>query len=115
MTVGPGLYNLTIYRRATFNIMLRYTDADGLPYNLTGYTALFIIKDTQQQDELLRLTEIDGIALGGTFGTVEITIPVADTTAIEPEEALYSLTIAKNGAVIPLLIGRVAMSNEVFA
>lgn len=112
---SPARYNFTIYKGATFNRVFTWKDADGVAINLTGYTAAFRAKPSLTHAEtLISKNSGSGITLGGAAGTVELTIPAAETAAIADDELVYSLTVTSGGgAVEALAIGTITVSPEV--
>lgn len=36
----PGVYDIKLQRRADYSLMLQFKDKDGVPINLTGWTAV---------------------------------------------------------------------------
>lgn len=76
----PGQLNCEIYVGATLGLTLTWT-ADGSPVNLTGYTADFKIKSLYGTVVLEHSTTNGRIALGGSLGTLTLTV-AADTSGL---------------------------------
>lgn len=108
----PGSLNLTIYQGATFSVTLTWT-TDGSPVNLTGYTADMMVKNGQT--DVVELSTTNGrIALGGSAGTITLTIDADDTAALTPVHADYDLLLTSGtGVVVPLLAGLVTVRESV--
>lgn len=101
----PGSWNVSVYRGATFNLNLTWTDGNNAPVNLTGYTADMVI--AQGQNRLIELSTSNGrIALGGTAGTINLNISATDTAQLPQCNASYDLLLRSGGGVVyPLLAG----------
>ena len=72
----PGIYNITCSQGATFSRVLTWADSAKKPYNITGYTARMHVRSSVDATSTLTTltTENGRIALGGTAGTVTLTI-----------------------------------------
>lgn len=82
--------DMTIRRGATFRRRITWTDRQGVPRDLTGYTASLIMRPHYSTEPTLKLTSGDegGIVLGGTDGTIDIKIS-ANITAEMPVGQFY--------------------------
>jgi hypothetical protein len=103
----PGALNFSIYIGATFQLTLTWTDGDDVPVDLTGYTAACTIR--ADQDTILSLTTTNGrIVLGGTAGTIVMTVDADDTAALTAVNAAYDLMLTSGddpAIVTPLVAG----------
>lgn len=110
-------YNLSIDAGATYQLVVTWKDGNGAPVNLTGYAARMKLKDTYGGTTLVSLTDSDGITLGGSAGTVAITISDALTSSIggtDHTRGVYDLEVESSGGVVTrLLEGRWVCSPEV--
>jgi hypothetical protein len=81
MTILTATVHFVLYQYATFTETVTLTDSDGVPRNLTGYTALMHVRrDPDDADPLFTLSTADStIVLGGVLGTVVLAIPFSDT------------------------------------
>jgi hypothetical protein len=85
-------------------------------YNLTGYTAIMKVRSSLTPLGSVVLTVSTStspqmITLGGTAGTISITIPGATTLAIAPGVYFYDmLLIAGTGANIEFMSGKFIVS-----
>ena len=109
--------NLVIEQGATFSFNIEWREPDGTtPVDLTGYTAEMDIRATY--DDLTTIIQLDTtngrITLGGTAGTVQLSISATDTAALSFESAVYDLELtAPDGTVTRLMEGGVSFSPEV--
>jgi hypothetical protein len=103
--------NLIIEQKATFKKRLVYRDKLKKPINLTGFSARMQIRDTA--GALLNDLSTDNgkIVLGGTAGTIDITVSASDTSVMTFASALYDLKlIAADGTQMRLMQGKVTLS-----
>lgn len=108
-------YDLYIDQGATFERVITWKQTNGTPVDLTGYSARMQIRRTKSNETaLVSLTNANGITLGGTSGTIAISISAAVTEALTFRRAVYDLElVSPNGSVYRLLQGAVALSKEV--
>ena len=108
-------YDLCVQQGATFRRVITWKQ-DGALVNLTGYTARMQIRATAEASTaLIELTTENGrIALGGTAGTITLTISATDTAALTAGRAVYDLElVAANGTVTNLLGGVVTIPRNI--
>jgi hypothetical protein len=108
-------YDLCIPQGATFSRVIRWK-ADGSNVNLTGYTARAQIRPTPSSatTTLALTTENSRIALGGTAGTITLSISATDTAAITAGRYVYDLELVSAGGIVTrLLQGVVTVSANV--
>lgn len=81
MTMRPATLNFHLYQHATFSERVVLKDVDGLPINLTGYTALMQVRRERSDAEPLYSfsTATGEIVLGGVDGSIELSL-AADAT-----------------------------------
>lgn len=84
MSVTPASINFSLYQGATFSEPVTLKDSSGTPLDLTGYSARLQarreISDTTPVFSLDSTT--GGIVLGGTAGTITLSMPAAATAAL---------------------------------
>jgi hypothetical protein len=108
-------HDLCIPAGATFSRVIRYK-ADGSNVNLTGYTARMQIRPAAASatTTLSLTTENTRIALGGTAGTITLSISATDTAAIASGRYVYDLELVSAGGIVTrLLQGIVTVSANV--
>ena len=109
-------YDLYIEQGATWLKTITWNDSDGVPIDLTGYTARMQFRSSVTSSTILATatTENGKITLGGALGTIVITFSATDTTAFEFVSAVYDLElVSSSGFVTRLLEGGVEVSKEV--
>jgi len=110
-----GTYNIIADQGATFARSLVYKDSTGTPVNLTGYTAKMQVRPIPGSTDLvLELSTSNGrITLGGSAGTVTLSVPAANMNFSAGEYA-YDLELTSGaGAVTRLVMGAFLMRGEV--
>ena len=88
----------------------------GSAVNLTDYTARMQARaSVTSATVVLDLTTANSkIVLGGTAGTITITVSAADTAAITQQSLAYDLELVSAGGVVTRLIeGQIVLSPEV--
>lgn len=115
MTLTPGNYDLTLYQGATFSQYFTWKNSDGSPVDLTGFSARMMARETLDSQAFLTLTTANGgITLGGTAGTILLTLNPADSAAISASAGVYDLELVSgSGDVQRLLQGNIYVSREV--
>jgi hypothetical protein len=108
-------YDILIEQGATFSESMVYKD-QGVAINLTGYTARMQVRSTlESASTVVELTTANGrIALGGTAGTITLTISATDTAALTSGRGVYDLELVSgSGIVTRLLQGVCTISRNV--
>ena len=112
--------NLVIEQGATFKFTISWMLAEGsAPVDITGYTARMHIRDNIDAVDpaLVELTtENLRITLGGTSGTIQLSLSAVDTAAITFTEGVYDLELVNTGGtgdVTRLTYGGVEVRPEV--
>jgi hypothetical protein len=108
-------YDLLIEQGATFSQVITYKDS-GVAVNLQGFTARMQVRATlEAATALIELTTANGrIALGGTAGTITLSISATDTEALPSGRGVYDLELVSgSGIVTRLLQGVCTISRNV--
>lgn len=96
-----------------------YTSGGVLEYNqpidLTGYTARMQIREKLTSTTVVEeLTTANGkILINNTVKTISLVLSAAATEAYTWKTGVYSLEMEKEGVVVPLIYGNVALEREV--
>jgi len=89
MSIQPGQHNISVQRRADYDLSLQFKDSAGANINLTGWTAYAQVWDRG------RITKYADFAI--TYidrATGQISIALTDTqTATFPNEAFYDVLL----------------------
>jgi hypothetical protein len=128
----PGTYNLVIYQGQTYIQIIVWTAGPGLagafpnqtpavgstpiPVDLTGYTATMQIRAAQLLIAPLLYDASGDIILGGTSGTITLSIPSTATEDFTWFSGFYDLFLTSSqGIETPLLAGTVTIQQAVCA
>ena len=89
MSLQPGQHNISVQRRADYDLSLQFKDSAGANINLTGWTAYAQVWDRGRTTKYadFAITYIDR-------ATGQISIALTDTqTATFPNEAFYDVLL----------------------
>jgi hypothetical protein len=102
-------YDILIEQGATFSESMVYKD-QGVAINLTGFTARMQVRATlESASTLVELTTAnDRIALGGTAGTITLSISATDTEALTAGRGVYDLELVSGSGIVTRLLQGVA-------
>ncbi len=111
--INPGRYNITAYQGATYDLNLTWT-IGGSAVNLTNYTAAMQVRTTPAATAtIFSLTNGTGITLGGTAGTIAITIDSEAMGAATAGQYVYDLELDSGSTVTRLIQGTFQIQAEV--
>jgi hypothetical protein len=114
MSAPAGVYNITADQGATFVRQLTWKDSAGTPINLTSYTARMQLRDgIQAGSAVLELTtENNRIVLGGTAGTIDLSVSASSMT-LGAATYVYDLELVTGSVVTRLVQGTFLVRGEV--
>lgn len=111
--INPANYNVTAYQGATYRLNMVYK-VDESPVNLTNFTAAMQVREAPSSSTaVVSLTNGSGIALGGTAGTIGVTVSATTMGAVAPGFYQYDLELNSAGEVTRLLQGSFEVVAEV--
>lgn len=110
-----GQHNFLCEQGATFTREITWLDAEGVPVDLTNYSARMQVRATAASSTtLVSLTSpSSGITLGGTAGTITLTITATATAAITAGCYVYDLELVDGATVYRILQGDFTVDAEV--
>lgn len=114
--MAAGEHNFTIEQGTTHRMTFRWEDSNGVPINLTGYTArMQARKGYNASDVLFDASTANGmITLTPATGEVLIVLPESVTSTFKWPQALYDIELtSSDGTVTRLLQGSIDISREV--
>lgn len=130
--MAAGLYNFIIEQGATLEKTIQYTDSEGNPVDLTGYSARMQFRDAPKGTTLYAslstsLTadgsgitftpEIEDVVQPITSGSIGIVMSAASSSLLSFDQAYYDLELVTNEGGVEvvqrLLQGKVKLSKEV--
>lgn len=111
--INPGTYNIQCPQGATWDKTFTVT-IGGIDLDLTGYSAAMQVRESADADAvLLSLTNGSGIALGGTAGTIGVTIASTATASIPAGSYSYDLELNSGSTITRLLQGAFNVTGNV--
>jgi len=115
--MSAGYHHFIIEQGATFGQTLTLKDSSDTLINLTGYaSAEMDLRETpESSSEVLTLTTANSrIALGGSAGTVTLSITAADTASLTAGEGVFDLEITDGSSrVYRILEGTYAIRRNI--
>ena len=110
----PGNHDFKARQGMTFAPQLTWA-IDGTAVNLTGYTARMQVRPTVDSTAVpINLTSGSGITLGGTAGTIQLSVAATALAAIEAGRYVYDLELQSGGGTVTtILAGYFDVSPEV--
>jgi len=95
MAVSPGIYNISLQRRADYYVTLQFKDSTGTAINLNGWTAAAQVWNKN------RTTKYADFAVDYTdraAGTVSISLTDTQTEAL-PDEVYYDVMLTNTSDI----------------
>jgi len=89
MAISPGIYNISLQRRADYSITLQFKDSTGAAINLTGWT---VAAQVWNQDRTTKYADFTVTYTNLVTGTVAIAL-TDEQTALFPNEAYYDVLL----------------------
>ena len=115
--MSAGYHHFIIEQGATFGQTLTFKDSSDTLLNLTGYTSADMdLRETpESSSEVITLTTANNrIALGGSAGTVTLTISSADTANLTAGDGVFDLEIVDGSSrVYRILEGTYAIRRNI--
>lgn len=111
--ISPGTYNATAYQGANYDLNLTWK-IGGTAVDLSTYSAAMQVREAPSSTStILSLTNGSGIALGGTAGTIDVSIPSATMGSADAGNYVYDLELTSGTVVTRLLQGTFQIVAEV--
>ena len=113
--MAAATYDIIIEEGADFDTTFTYLDTGGNAVDVTGFTARMKVKENKDDaGNIISLTDVSGITLGGVAGTVQVKMTAAQTDAMSFEWGVYDLEIVSGAGVVTRLVeGAVRFVREV--
>ena len=89
MAISPGIYNISLQRRADYSITLQFKDSAGADINLTNYT---VAAQVWNQGRTTKYADFAITYTNRVTGTIAIALTDTQTTAF-PDEAYYDVLL----------------------
>jgi|TARA_B110000914_G_C15107118_1_gene284362 hypothetical protein len=107
-----AIANLTIDQGATFSSDVTVKDANGNPFNLTGYTAAAKLAKGFASTRT-RTNMTTSIAADATTGVVTLSLTATQTSALDAERYVYDLEITSGANVTRVIEGIITVRPQV--
>ena len=111
----PGSLDFLMPKGSTFSRTLTWK-VSGSPVNLTDYTARMQARTSHiSGTTVLDMTTANSkITLGGTAGTITLSLSASETAAITQSSLAYDLELVSAGGVVTRLVeGQIVLTPEV--
>jgi hypothetical protein len=89
MAISPGIYNISLQRRADYSITLQFKDSTDAAINLTGWT---VEAEVWNQGRSTKYADFAVTYTNRATGTIAIALTDEQTT-IFPDEAYYDVLL----------------------
>ena len=108
MSVQPGQHNISVQRRADYDLQLQFKDSTDAPINLTGWTAYAQVwnvgRTTKYAD--FAVTYVNRVT-----GTIKIALTDTQTAAF-PDEAYYDVLLENPSGLREYYLEGIAYVSE---
>jgi hypothetical protein len=111
----PGSLDFLMPKGSTFSRTLTWK-ISGSPVNLTNYTARMQARTSHISGTVVldMTTANSKITLGGTSGTITLSLTASETAAITAQSLSYDLELVSVGGVVTRLVeGQIVLTPEV--
>lgn len=111
----PGTYNLQVYAGDSLarTFTFRSGTESGALFDFTGSTARLTVRRPGDGTALLTLTHADGLVLGGTAGTIALTISPARTAALGEGKYRWAMQVTlSSGVARTYLVGTLLVKKS---
>ena len=103
--MSAGYHHFIIEQGATFAQTLTLKDSNGALINLTSFTGDMQFRPNPSADTVLAISTTNGrMVVGGSAGTLVLTVSATDTAALEASDGVFDLEITSGGGVVTRLI-----------
>jgi hypothetical protein len=111
-----GIYNGVMDQGATWTLSIVYTDYNGNPIVLTGYTARMQLRSKFDSAAVLTLsTSNGGITITPLTGTINLMATATQMESIQPGLYVYDLELTSGSNIQRLIQGQMTVRAQVTA
>ena len=89
MAVAPGTYNISLQRRADYNVTLQFKDSNNTAINLTGWT---VAAQVWNQGRTTKYADFAVTYTNRSTGTIAIALTSVQAATL-PDEAFYDVLL----------------------
>ena len=95
MAVSPGIYNISLQRRADYYVTLQFKDPTGAAINLTGWT---VAAQVWNKNRTTKYADFSVDYTDRAAGTVSISLTDTQTEAL-PDEVYYDVLLTSTTGI----------------
>jgi hypothetical protein len=112
--MAAATHNVIIDQGADWRVDVVYKDPDGVPINLSNYTAQLQLRTSYEASSAsLNLTSSSGITITANSGRLAIHATATQTNALAAGDYVYDLEINLSGFITRLIQGRATVRPQV--
>jgi hypothetical protein len=89
MAIAPGTYNISLQRRADYNVTLQFKDSNNTAINLTGWT---VAAQVWNQGRTTKYADFAVTYTNRSTGTIAIALTSVQAATL-PDEAFYDVLL----------------------
>lgn len=108
MATAPARYNIRPQRRADFPLTLRFRDSEGVALNLTGWT---VLAQVWQTDRSAKLGDFTVTTTSLATGEVPIKLPYT-VTAVLPDECRWDVMLVSPAGLREYYLEGIVRTSE---
>jgi hypothetical protein len=108
MSVQPGQYNITVQRRADYDLQLQFKDSTDAAINLTGWTAYAQVWNAGRTT---KYADFAVTYVNRSTGTIKIALTDTQTAAF-PDEAYYDVLLEDTSGLRNYYLEGIAYVSE---
>jgi len=97
--------NWKITQGDSFTLQIAYTDSSGSAINLSGYSAMFMVRDKPGGNIFCASAGVgDGITITSASGLIDLNVTPAKTRRFNFPKSAYQLQITSSGSINTTLL-----------
>jgi hypothetical protein len=108
MSVQPGQHNITLQRRADYDLQLQFKDSTDAAINLTGWTAY---AQVWNQGRTTKYADFSVTYVNRATGTIKILLTDTQTASF-PDEAYYDVLLENPSGLREYYLEGIAYVSE---
>lgn len=93
--IQPGVYNITLQRRADYSVLLDFKDSNKVPIDLTGWTVAAQVWD---QARSIKYADFSIDYVNRPQGRVRLSLDNTETAEF-PNETVYDVLLVDNNGI----------------
>jgi hypothetical protein len=108
MSIQPGQHNITVQRRADYDLSLQFKDSTGANINLTGWTAY---AQVWNEGRTVKYADFTVTYTNRAAGQISIALTPADTAGF-PNEAFYDVLLEDSDGLLNYYLEGIVYVSE---